>query len=124
MSNPRIRNNPERSAKMVQALLKAPQTYVQLEAVSGLSKAAVATWVRAMRATDAMHVAGWTTDCRGRLFVPRFKLGAGEDAQRPGRAKHVNERMADYRARVKKGDVVPTKKVKPSGFMDDVECLL
>ena len=99
--NSRIRNTPERTAQMLNALLKAPRTYDQLEAASELNKPAVATWVKAMRAAGHLHISGWVPDCRGRMFTPVFAWGAGTDVKRAGQARTSAERMRAYRKAAK-----------------------
>lgn len=79
-------------------LAKRPCTYADLRAVSGLGRDAVFRWVKRMRAVRAMHLCGWSLDARGRQFVPMFKLGAGDDAPRPGQRRTPAERMAALRA--------------------------
>lgn len=96
-----VRNNPERTLRMTNALLKGPQTYDQLAAVSGLSKVAVATWVKAMRKIKALHIASWTDDCRGRKFTPVFGWGDKPDVPRAGQARTAAERMRAHRERKK-----------------------
>ncbi len=97
------RNNPARTLKMITALQEKPQTYDQLVAVSALGKVAVATWVKSMRAIDAMHIGGWAEDVRGRKFTPVFQWGAGKDVPRAGQARTTAERMRAYRLRLKEG---------------------
>lgn len=97
----RLRNTPARTAAMVNAMLKKPQTYDQLCAVSGLNKTAVATWVKSMRAAGLMWISGWETDCRDRLIVSVFSWGKGIDIERAGQARTTAQRMAIYRAKKK-----------------------
>lgn len=95
----RARNNPERTAAMVNALIKAPQTYDQLEIVSGLNKTVVASWVKGLRAAGAMHIAAYSRDALGRMYTPAFKWGKGVDARRA--PKPTTERMREMRTRRK-----------------------
>lgn len=96
----RLRNNTERTAKMIDALWQSPQTYEQLADISGLNKPAVATWVKSMRAARMMYVAKWAPDVRGRAFKPVFGWGSKTDA---ARSVHTGaERMAAFRGRNKK----------------------
>lgn len=96
-----LRNTPERSLRMLDALNSGPKTYDQLVLASGLKKPAVAHWVKAMRAAGGVYVAGWAEDQRGRLFMPVFARGSGSDVQRPGPAKSAAERMRRMRDRRK-----------------------
>ena len=97
----RLRNTPARTAAMVNAMLKKPQTYDQLCAVSGLNKTAVATWVKSMRTAGLMWISGWEKDCRDRLIVSIFSWGKGEDIKRAGQARTAAQRMAVHRAKNK-----------------------
>lgn len=101
MSAPARRNNPARTLRMTEALLKGPCTYDQLAEQSDLGKVAVATWIKAMRKLGAVHICGWTDDVRGRKFTPIFGWGKKPDVPRAGQARTTAERMRAYRARLK-----------------------
>ena len=111
----RLRNTPARTAAMVNAMLKKPQTYDQLCAVSGLNKTAVATWVKSMRAAGLMWISGWEKDCRDRLIVSVFSWGVGKDVPRAGQARTTAQRMALYRANKKPATKTRAPKVEDSG---------
>jgi len=102
----RARNNPARQLRMQAAMQIEPQSYDALSAVSGLSNAAVAHWLKTLRALDPkpVHIAGWAPDVNGRLFVPLWAWGTKPDAPRPGQSRTPAERMAALRA-AKKGGV-------------------
>ena len=111
----RLRNTPARTAAMVNAMLKKPQTYDQLCAVSGLNKTAVATWVKSMRAAGLMWISGWEKDCRDRLIVSVFSWGRGIDVPRAGQARTTAQRMALHRARKNPDTKKRAKKTMDSG---------
>lgn len=75
------------------------RSYADLEAATGLSKPALMRWVKQMREVNLVHIEGYGPDINGRLFIPLFRWGNGEDAPRPGQARTPAARMADYRAR-------------------------
>ena len=104
MSN-QNRNNSVLTARMTDALQKEQHTYDSLSEMVGLSKVAVATWIKAMRKAGFVHVSGWTDDVRGRKFTPMFSWGKGPDIARAGQARTSAERMRAYRARLKQGGV-------------------
>lgn len=99
-NNP-IRNTAVLAARMTDALQKGQHTYDSLADLVGLSKVAVATWIKVMRKAGFVHVSGWAEDVRGRKFTPMFSWGAGPDIARAGQARTSAERMRAYRARMK-----------------------
>jgi len=94
-----IRCTTERALLMSNAMAESPRTVAQLVELSGLSKQAVARWLKAVRGN--VHIAGYTEDARGRVFAPMWAYGAGVDAPRPGCARSAAERMRDVRRRRK-----------------------
>lgn len=99
----RAKNNSVTTARMTDALQKGRHSYDSLGEMVGLSKVAVATWIKAMRKAGFVHVSGWTDDVRGRKFTPMFSWGNGPDIARAGQARTSAERMQAYRARLKQG---------------------
>lgn len=95
------RNNSVLTARMTDALHKGSHTYDSLAELVGLSKVAVATWIKAMRKSKFVYVSGWTDDVRGRKFTPLFSWGSKPDVARAGQARTSAERMRSYRARMK-----------------------
>ena len=93
------RRNQETTETMRQALIASPHTYDDLCAVSGLSKPAVARWIKQLRDVGLVHVASYATDVRGRLFVPCFGWGQKADRVRPGQQRTAADRMRDMRQR-------------------------
>ncbi|AXY83320.1 hypothetical protein [Acidovorax phage ACPWH] len=112
------RNTIETAMRMQTALTAKGHTYDDLVAISGLSKTAVAYWVKKMRAGQQMHVEDWAPDKNDRPVVPVFRWGKKPDKKRPGTAPAA-VRMREYRAR-RKADGVdrnrrPTKVREESG---------
>ena len=70
----------------------------QLAEIVGVTPRVVASW----RRKQQCFVESWTFDSRGRLFTPCWRLGAGENAQRPGPQETPAQRMARLRAERKK----------------------
>jgi biotin operon repressor len=97
------RNNPVITAKMIEELQKTSHSYDSLSAAVGLSKVAVATWIKAMRQAGMVHISAWTDDKRGRKFTPMYSWGNRVDLARAGQARTAAERMRAYRARMKEG---------------------
>ena len=97
------RNNTVITAKMIAELQKTSHSYDSLSAAVGLSKVAVATWIKAMRKACMVYVSTWTDDKRGRKFTPMFAWGNQADIARAGQARTAAERMRAYRARMKEG---------------------
>lgn len=79
--------------------MAAGHTYDQLAARSGLSKEAVAHWLKPRRALGTIYIERWADDPRGHPVVPVFRWGAGKDAPRPGRRLTPAQQMAKMRAR-------------------------
>lgn len=100
------RNNPIITAKMIEELQSKSHSYDSLSEAVGLSKVAVATWIKAMRRAGLIHVSGWTDDKRGRKFTPLYSWGKQNDVPRAGQARTAAERMRAYRARMKAGGEV------------------
>lgn len=76
-------------------LVSEPMTYDTLQARSGLSKFALARWVKTHR--ERLHIAGWAPDKNGRPFVAMFLWGDAADVPRPGRALSGAEQMRKLR---------------------------
>lgn len=90
-------NDAQRS--YMHALLKSKcYSDAQLAEAVGVTLRVAASWRRKQKA----FVEGWTFDSRGRLFVPCWRMGAGENAPRPGPQISSAERMARLRAERKK----------------------
>ena len=97
------RNNPVITAKMIEELQKTSHSYDSLSEAVGLSKVAVATWIKAMRQAGMVHISAWTDDKRGRKFTPMYSWGNRADLARAGQARTAAERMRAYRAGMKEG---------------------
>ena len=87
----------KKSLALRDLLMSKPMTYEQLCEEGGLTPQRAAYW----RKTNAefIRIAGWAPDKNGRLFVPVFFWGPGEDVPRPGRALTSAERMRALRQR-------------------------
>jgi hypothetical protein len=97
---PYVRVTLARALQMANAMADHPCTVAQLADLSGLSKPAIARWLKASR--EQVHIAGYTADTRGRMFAPQWAWGAKPDVARPGSTKTAAQRMRDFRARMRK----------------------
>lgn len=89
-------------AKMVAAIVNGPATIADMACESGLSEQTVRGYVRALRKSRAVHVAGRELDSRGRQSIKAYAFGGKPDAQIvPPRSRA--EIARDYRARKKMG---------------------
>lgn len=79
-------------------MLKQPMSFDQMAELAGLSKQSVQRWVRAIRAAKLMYIAAYGPDVNGRLFVPLFAWGKGDDVERPGQVRTAAERMRAKRS--------------------------
>jgi hypothetical protein len=95
----RKRNNIATSLAMQQAMTRSACTFDQLARVSDLGERAVRRWVAALHEAGGAHIERWVLNAAGRVVVPAFRFGAGEDAPRPGPARTPAERMAALRAK-------------------------
>jgi len=86
------------------AMSERARTYDELVSISGLSKASIARWMKELHSAGAVHISGWTTDVRGRLFVARWGWGVGRDCPRPGHQRTAAQRMKALRD-ARKGQV-------------------
>ena len=68
-------------------------TYTEMMEATGYSRPGITNWLR----TQVTHVPEWAPDGLGRMVVPKFKLGRGQNAPRPA-AKTGAERMRQHRA--------------------------
>lgn len=84
-------------AKMIAALVDGPCTADELVDVSGLAKATVYAYMRAMRKEGAVYISGWESDRMGRDAHMIYKLGRGTD--KPRRTKTHRENNQAYKAR-------------------------
>lgn len=95
------RVNKSRVAAMRGALEQEPRTYGELAQIADLNQSAVSRWVRRMHDEQKLHLASWAKDKSGRLFVPMFAWGRGNDAPRPGLRISPARRMFEHRLRKK-----------------------
>lgn len=87
------------SLAMADALKKRGYTDQALADAHGLGAAAVARWRRLLREeTGNVYVEGYALDAMGRPFTPIWRMGAGTDAERPGRTLTPAEQMRKTRA--------------------------
>lgn len=84
-------------AKIISALLDGPCTALELCHVSGLARATVYAYMRAMRKEQAAHISGWEHDRMGRDAHMIYSLGRGKD--KPRKARTNNENVQAYKAR-------------------------
>lgn len=94
-SRPRL--NSILFAMIVEELVAGPSTWTDLAEKTGLCRGSVLAIVRALRARNLVHIAGWERDAAGRVNVPAFGFGAAPDAKKP--VKSRNEINRDWRAR-------------------------
>ena len=87
------------SLRMVEALRAKGHTDAELAEKFGLGAPAVGRWRRALgEETGLIHVEGYAPDAMGRPFTPIWRMGAGTNAERPGRALTAAEQMRKTRA--------------------------
>lgn len=84
-------------AKIISALMDGPCTAAELCHVSGLAKATVYAYMRAMRKEGCAYISGWEPDRMGRDAHMIYKLG--RDTDKPRRAKTNRENVQAYKAR-------------------------
>lgn len=91
-------------AELIKAAMnnRGPLTYDEMAAVAKVSKTAVQRWVKTLRESGNecpayVRVAGWQKDASGRLFIPRWLFGPGQDVPRPGAKRSAAERMQALR---------------------------
>ena len=85
--------------KLQELITDNPLTYDEIVEASGFNKVQIMRWVK--RSKDNIHVAGWAKDVRGRVIVPRFAWGNGEDTPRTGLCQSDAQRARAYRQRVR-----------------------
>ncbi len=85
------------SLELRDLLAGQPRSYDALVSATGIGKPRVARWVKNNRAS--LRIADWAPDKNGRLFVPMFEWGVGEDLPRPGRVLTPAEQMRKVRER-------------------------
>lgn len=94
----RKRTGPDKQALMLRQLVDGTASYSELEAIGDQSHLTVANWIKALRASGMVFIAGWDRDARGYPTIPRFRWGVGEfDVMRPSipaniRAKKLREK--------------------------------
>lgn len=93
------RMSVKKSLELRELLLTTPMTYEQLCEAGRLSPQRAAYWRKSN--AENIFVSDWAPDKNGRLFVPVFSWGVGEDKPRPGRTLTSAERMRELRARRK-----------------------
>lgn len=84
-------------AKIISALLDGPCTAEELVHASGLARATIYAYMRAMRKEHAAHVSGWEPDRMGRDAHMIYSLGRGKD--KPRKARTQSENVQAYKAR-------------------------
>lgn len=95
----RRRISPATSLRMVEALRAKGYTDAQLAKQFGLGAPAVGRWRRTIaEETGLIHVEGYAPDAMGRPFTPIWRMGAGTNAERPGRTLTAAEQMRKTRA--------------------------
>jgi hypothetical protein len=70
-------------AKMIAALVDAPQTSYDLIEASGLCHTTIRGYVRMLRKEGVLHVAAWEPDASGRMSLRAYMLGKGRDVRKP-----------------------------------------
>jgi hypothetical protein len=89
---------------MTEALKKRGYTDAELGVAFGMSSATAGRWRRKLaEETGTVYVEDFGPDARGRLFVPVWRFGNGQNVERPGDAITPQERMAKLREDRKKG---------------------
>lgn len=89
---------------MTEALKKRGYSDVDLGAAFDMTGTQAGRWRRKLaEETGMVYVEGWLPDARGRLFVPVWRFGKGENAERPGPSMTMQERMVKLREDRKKG---------------------
>jgi hypothetical protein len=98
------RINPTAYAKMVVALMRAPQSLYDLEKVTGLHEWTLRYYVKALVLHKAAHIAGWLPDSKDRDVTPLYRLGFGVNVPRRHKtgAQKMRERRAALREQAKK----------------------
>lgn len=86
------------AAILQSAMVERPRSYDDLVNICGLSKPAVARWIKTMHLAGFAYIAGWGADRNNRLFVPLWAWGREQDAPRPGPQRTPAERMKALRA--------------------------
>ena len=94
----RKRNNVATTLAMQQAMTTKACTYDELARVSGLGERAVRRWVASLQEAGGAYVGAWVLNRAGRVVVPAFRFGVGQDAPRPGPQRTPAQRMAALRA--------------------------
>lgn len=89
---------------MTEALKEQGYTDEGLGEAFGMSAIQAGRWRRKLaEETGKVYVESFAPDARGRLFVPVWRFGEGENAERPGDSITPQERMAKLREDRKKG---------------------
>ena len=94
----RKRNNVATTLAMQQAMTASACTYDELARVSGLGERAVRRWVASLQDAGGAHIETWVLNAAGRVVVPAFRFGAGDDTPKPGPQRTPAQRMAALRA--------------------------
>jgi len=84
-------------AKLISTMLDGPCTAEELVHVTGLAKATVYAYMRAMRKEGCAFVSGWEKDRMGRDAYMIYTLGRGKD--KPRRKRTHSENVQAYKAR-------------------------
>lgn len=98
-------------AKMIGSLLDGPCTAAELVHVSGLAKATVYAYMRAMRRERAAFVSGWEKDAMGRDAHMIYSLGRGKDKPRAKRSH--SENVQAYKARQQSKTITNALQFRP-----------
>lgn len=98
-----MRRTLDKTVAITLALQERELTTHQIAREFGLSSGSAAAMVGALRRDKRIHRAGWAKDAAGRLFVPTYRWGEGDDAPRPGRSRSPAQHMRLLRAQRKAG---------------------
>lgn len=77
--------NASQIVDLIDHMLTEPFTVQQLQKRSGLYIQTVRAIVKEMQGRRLIYVAGWERRNEGRIKLPIYKLGDGDDQSKPGR---------------------------------------
>jgi hypothetical protein len=81
------------------ALMTAPRSKTELEAITGVGNALSSRILKALRDRGVLYVSGWRPDGRGRMTIREYRLGFEPDEPCPkmSRAEVVRRYMSKRR---------------------------
>jgi predicted flap endonuclease-1-like 5' DNA nuclease len=101
---------------LVQALLTAPRSKAELEAISGVGPTLSSRLLKALRDRKAVYVAGWRLDAAGRMTIREFRIGVNTpDVPCPKLTRdeivkrHYQKRKAERAIQQKAAQAVPAQ---------------